>query len=242
MRLPGRLRATTLGDLLGILHRERATGVLELVEANGITSGRAHRIHLVSGLVGEVETPLGVTRLGELMRHEGLLGDSALRWLSRQLARTPGRRAGELLVDNHAASAELVAAALRRQLRLKLDALFALQDAALRFRVAFRRPAEVRVPLSPHEFLHGRPRARDRRRAEAAPRASAPQRPARDRVRALAVLGLGPDAQAADVQRAFRQLARDVHPDRHPRASGGQKAELLRRFTELSAAYHELVA
>jgi DnaJ-domain-containing protein 1 len=241
MRLPGRLRATTLGDLLGVLHRERATGVLELVEADGATAGRAHRIHVIAGLVGQVETPLGVTRLGDLMRREGLLGDSALRWLSRQLASSPGRRAGELLVDSRAVSAELVAAALRRQLRLKLDALFSLSDAALRFRVAFRRSAEVRVPLSPHEFLHGRPRARDRRRAAASAPAR-PERPERGRVRALAVLGLGPQAGPADVQRAFRQLARDAHPDRHPRASDRERAELLRRFTELSAAYHQLVA
>ncbi|MCA9595036.1 MAG: J domain-containing protein [Myxococcales bacterium] len=232
MRLPGRLGATTLGDLLGTLHRDRATGVLELVEA-----GREHRIHLVGGLISQIETPLSVARLGELMRREGLVGDGALRWLARALIASPGKRAGELLVAAQAVSPDLVAAALRRQLRLKLDALFAVSDAALRFRVAFRKGAELRVPLSPHEFLHGRPRARDGRRQR-----SAPVRPDRGRVRALSVLGLGPQARPEDVQRAFRKLARDVHPDRHPRASEAQKAELLKRFAEISAAYHQLVA
>ena len=141
------------------------------------------------------------------------------------------------MVAAEAVSPDLVAAALRRQLRLKLDALFAVSDAALRFRVAFRKGAELRVPLSPHEFLHGRPRARDGRRQR-----SAPVRPDRGRVRALSVLGLGPQARPEDVQRAFRKLARDVHPDRHPRASEAQKAELLKRFAEISAAYHQLVA
>src|SRR5260221_423910 len=35
MHLPGRLRTTTLGDLLGALHRAGATGTLELAELRG---------------------------------------------------------------------------------------------------------------------------------------------------------------------------------------------------------------
>ena len=49
MRLPGRLKATTLGDLLGSLHRARTNGTLEVVE----DSGRSHRVFLQAGLVVE---------------------------------------------------------------------------------------------------------------------------------------------------------------------------------------------
>jgi DnaJ-class molecular chaperone len=56
------------------------------------------------------------------------------------------------------------------------------------------------------------------------------------------VLGLEAGADRARVQRAFRRLAAEVHPDRHPWASAAERAALLRRFSELSAAYHELVA
>jgi hypothetical protein len=62
MHLPGRLSASTLADLLGSLHRERITGTIELSEIGGPigrgVAGRIHRVHLRSGLVAEVETPL----------------------------------------------------------------------------------------------------------------------------------------------------------------------------------------
>jgi len=51
MLLPGRLRATTLGDLFGTIHRARATGTLELTEDRG----RSHRIHWTLGRIIAVE-------------------------------------------------------------------------------------------------------------------------------------------------------------------------------------------
>jgi len=51
MLLPGRLRTTTLGDLLGTIHRARASGTLELTEDRG----RSHRIHFTEGRVIAVE-------------------------------------------------------------------------------------------------------------------------------------------------------------------------------------------
>ena len=191
---------------------------------------------------------------------------------------------GELLVARDLASADAVGAALRYQLRQRLDAVFSLQAAQLRFRVARRRPLDLstEVPLSPEEFLAGRPRLRDqvspvppiasgprvssggRHRGcateeetwdapavePARPRASAPHQhtkppPVRQdptRARALETLGLGPSADRGAVQRAFRQLASECHPDRFPRASCRERAELMRRFARLSSAYHSLVA
>lgn len=233
MRLVGRLSATTLGDLIGNVHRERASGVLELIEG-----GRTHRIHFEAGLVSRVESSLVVPRVGRILAEQGFIGHDTLRHLERELMRSPGRKAGQILVEDAALTGSALGAALRRQLRHKLDALFALPDAEIRFRVA-RPPRERTIPLSPREFLHGRPRKRD---------AAGPARPrsgaGRDRARAqaLAVLGLGPDASPASVQRAFRSLASSVHPDRHPQATGPERASLLERFAALSAAYHLLVA
>ncbi len=247
MKLPGRLDATTLGDLLGALHRERATGVLELVEWSGATAGRAHRVHLAEGLVEAVESSLRTPPLGEILHREGFIDAEALRRLLRRLAEEPLKRAGELLVEDRATTSAAVIAALRHQLRSRLDRLFELQGLRLRFHVAGRPPVgQRRVPLSPHEFLHGRPRTRDRereRRHGAAAGASRPGAWALDqRVRALAVLGLAPNAAPDAVRTAFRRLAREAHPDRHPTAGARERAELLRRFAELSAAYHALVA
>lgn len=245
MQLPGRLGLATLGDLLGRLHRERATGTLELVEAKGPTAGRKHRIHWEGGLVSSVETSLGVPRLGDILQSQGFVGEEALRKLARRISELPGRMSGELLVEEGRVSREAVGAALRRQVRLRLDAMFVLCDAFVRFHVARQRSASV--PLSPREFLHGRPRARaneervERTSAERARRASSARRE-RAKSEALAILGLGPDADREAVQRAFRKLAGSAHPDRYPAADSAEKAALMRRFAEISQAYHLLVA
>ncbi|HVY49422.1 MAG TPA: hypothetical protein VHB21_26200, partial [Minicystis sp.] len=111
MFLPGRLAASTLGDVLGALHRVRVTGVVELTEvsgANGGVPGRRHSITLADGLVADVDGT----------------------------ANGPG-------------------------LAARLEALFALSDASIRFHVARRAPSAP--PVAPRDFLHGRPRARDKK-------------------------------------------------------------------------------
>ncbi len=241
MKLPGRLGPTTLGDVLGALHRGAASGVLELVESHGTNSGRVHRVHLSGGLVQHVQSNLPVPRVGDLLQDRGFLTPAARSKFVCALMGAEAGRAGELLTRHAGVSGIAVGAALRRQLQLKLSALFELQDLQLRFRVAQRPPREplAEIPLSPREFLHGRRRARDDRPKQA-------RRPKRAydgrRSQALRVLGLTDAATAADVQRAFRKLARDVHPDRHPDADSRQRVELLRQFSELSAAYHQLCA
>ena len=231
---------------MGALYRDRQSGVVELIEVNGASAGRSHRIALDAGLVAGIDSSLKVARVGDILKSQGLVGDDAIRKLSRRLIETPGRRAGEILVEDVKLSPALVGAALRRQLRLRLDALVALEDAAVRFHVARPTPSDRRTPpLSPREFLHGRPRARDTRPTgtnRADPPSGQSSGRERARVAALAVLGLPRAARRADVQRAFRQLAARVHPDRHPGASANEKAELLKRFSQLSAAYHLLVA
>jgi hypothetical protein len=249
VRLPGRLRATTLGDLLGKLFRERASGVLELVEPSGPSAGRRHLIWLLDGLVADVDSSFGVLRIGEILRREGFLGDDGLRRLLRRLVERPDRRSGELLLDEELVEKDALRAALRHQLRARLDALFGLADALLSFHVARRRPAgsgQV-VPLSPFEFLHGRRRFRERAAACDAARPPEPPTAATARVeaartRALATLGLDTEADRDAVQRAFRQIALRLHPDRHQDKSSMEKAVLMRRFAQVSAAYHLLVA
>jgi hypothetical protein len=242
MKLPGRLRLTTLGDVLGALHRENASGILELTEDRGAT----HRIHLAQGVITQIETGLSRQRLGELLAGQGFLGARALARLARRLLEAPSRRAGEILIEEGLASADLISAGLRRQLRQKLEALFQLRDAQMTFRVP-RPQREQPTPLTPGEFLHGRPRKRLRNAASAAAAesdASAPSgsrlAPPGARARAFATLGLLPGADRASIQQAFRRLASRVHPDRFPNAPPQERARLLSRFAELSAAYHSL--
>ena len=115
-----------------------------------------------------------------------------------------------------------------------LDELFRLEEAKVSFHVACTAPRSVGPGFEPAEVLRGRPRARDRRR------------PTDDRHcerrEALRILGLGDDADAADVARAFRALAAQVHPDRHASATEEERRNLHRRFAAISAAYHRLAS
>lgn len=171
MHLPGRLAASTLGDLLGNLHRSRTTGLLELAELPGsmkdAVAGRKHRIHLFCGLIAGVDTSFPVRPLGEVLHDKGYLGVQGLIALMRHLAARDGRLAGEILVDEGLLVKPYVDLGLRTQLRSKVDVLFQLEDAAISFHTA--RPLSDTAKriglLSSSEFLHGRARARDRVKA-----------------------------------------------------------------------------
>ncbi len=234
MRLPGNLRATTLGDLLGLLHRAGCSGTLELVENRGACAGRAHRVHLESGLVREVETGFPVLRLGDILVNEGFLSKPELE-RSASLERAK-HRLGQILLSRGMVTRDVLSAALRFQLRRRLDSLFTLKDAVIRFRVPRPRGASERaVPLSPREFLFGRPRARSRARPN---RRNSGEF---ERQLALRTLGLGDSATPAQIQQAFRALAQRHHPDRFPTANAASKQALIARFQQLSAAYHTLM-
>lgn len=58
---------------------------------------------------------------------------------------------------------------------------------------------------------------------------------------AYALLELGDGAAPDEVKRAYRRLARALHPDVHPTASADELKELERRFAAVSAAYRKLV-
>lgn len=260
MKLPGRLRATTLGDLFGALHRDRITGVLELIEIGGACGGRSHRIHVGAGSVQRVEA---VGRgLLEILLEQRALSGAALRELATAAGRSTTRaseRAGvcdaagaadardaELarrLIVRDSVPANLVAAAVRTQMRERLEALFSIPDAEIRFRVACRPPlTDETVPLGPAEFLHGRERSRDRRPRDRRDSDVARRRRPTTRDRALITLGLDPDAGPDAVRDAFRALAARCHPDRFPMTDEAHRIRLIRRFAEISAAYHSLVA
>lgn len=236
MQLPGRLRSTTVGDVLGVLHRGGATGTLELAE----DQGRTHRVHLTGGLVVAVELDGASPSLAEILREAGAANDDVLR---RSLLRAMAsqRLHGEVLVADFYLAPSVVGHALRRQLLGRLALLEKLGDARISFRVAVRPPrgsltahAAWEGPLHPSEFLYGRRRARAR--AVAPPPSSSKDESA------WRALGLPPGAELAEVKRAYRRLARSVHPDLHPDATDDERRSLEIRFMRLTDAYRTLVA
>ncbi|HEX4335944.1 MAG TPA: J domain-containing protein [Polyangiaceae bacterium] len=235
MNLPGKLGPVTLGDVLGALHRERATGVLELTEMHGSQSGRVHRIHLEGGLVGHVESGIAQVRFGEVLREIGVVDDAVLRRLSERLVRSSPKLVGQVLLEMGVIGTREVTMGLRVQRRYRLERLFRLEGARLAFRVARAGSGNSLPPLEPTQFLHGRSRAR-----ATTERAGVRRDPVR--ARALSTLGLPDGVGADEVRRAFRKLAATMHPDRFPTAGEGERATIMRRFAELSAAYHVLVA
>jgi curved DNA-binding protein CbpA len=54
------------------------------------------------------------------------------------------------------------------------------------------------------------------------------------------LLGLHPDAGAEEIRAAFRRLAKQTHPDAHPRAPERERAAAQARFVQLAQAYDVL--
>jgi hypothetical protein len=241
MHLPGRLRLTTLGDVLGTVYRESARGAIELTESHGPRAGSVHRVHIVAGLVAHVETHIATARLGEVLLRLGLASEVSLLRLAGRIPLFPHMKAGEILVLGGAVTPSDVAHALRIQRRERLERLFSLDDARLAFRVACESKESRESPLyvDAGEYLHGRPRSRDRGHS---PSQITARRRDPIRTRALSTLGLSEAADATSVQRAFRQLAMTMHPDRFPTVGAAERSELMRKFAEITAAYHALVA
>jgi DnaJ-domain-containing protein 1 len=245
MQLPGRLKATTLGDLLGALHRAASTGTLELTEPNG----RVHRVHLSSGLVTAVELDRATASLAEILRRQEEIDEDTLR---RSLLRAMASRRlhGEVLVRDFHLSPSVVGRALRSQLMLRLQVLEEMGDAQVGFRVTVRPPrgALVDAPLDAPEFLVGRKRSRDKAtepksgtyRSSVATSMPGGWDPAR--ASAYRALGVSFNADATEVKHAYRRLVRTYHPDLHPDASHDERKTLSTRFAEITAAYRTLVA
>jgi hypothetical protein len=241
MQLHGRLRSTTLGDLLGVLHRGAATGTLELAEDRG----RVHRVHVTRGLVAAVELDGASPPLAEFLRVDEAANEDILR---RSLLRALASRKlhGQVLVDEFNLAPSVVGRALRRQISARLVALEQIADARVAFRVTVRPPREALVgmfrdshhpgawdaPLGAWEFLHGRRRARERTSTVRADPADAS---------AWDILGLSPGTAVVEVKRAYRRLARTVHPDLHPGATDVERRSLQARFAKLTDAYRALV-
>lgn len=229
--LPGKLERSTLGDVLGTLLRGRATGFLELGETTGARTGRLHYVFLSSGRPAAVASD--GPALGEILRQAGAVGQETLARVTQAKREGDERLTGELLCDLGSLEMADIDRGMARQTTTRLDRLFSISTAQLRFRVTSLGDTGVPLPLragfaapqlEPSSFLHGRPRARERQ-----PRAIDARRDA------FETLGLHPGASADEVRRAFKRLALELHPDRAE--AGADRSELARKLGRVTAAY-----
>ena len=68
-----------------------------------------------------------------------------------------------------------------------------------------------------------------------------PQRAALDALRQAGACELSGGCSEADLKRAFRRLARRLHPDAHPWADGSAASELAAAFGRVREAYETLL-
>lgn len=233
MQLPATLSQTTLGDLLGTLHRGRSYGVLELVEA---PSGWIHEIQLWDGCVVGVQVTRGCVTLGEVLcrRSNDPLLPGAVRRALQRLA--DGRPLGERLLAAGVVSRAELGAALLELYRERLDFIDRLPYAQVRFR-PLRNPARVELRLGPESFLHGRRRSRSE--ASRRPRQE-PKAVEASLVSDYQVLGLAPDAPLSAVKQAFRAAARRHHPDRSVHLGERAVKQAEAHFRRLVQSYERL--
>lgn len=210
--LPSNLDKTTLGDVLGVLLRGRATGFLELGDGGAkshvfLSSGRPTAVASTAAKLWPNGAP---QRLGELLLERGFVARADLERAA--CARSEGKLLGELLLDEGALDQRTIEGAMAAQTAERLDRLYSLRKASMRFHVATFGAARPPIPLRaafaspqlhPAIFLTGRPRARTRRPTSETAR--------RDALRALR---LDASATTDDVRRAFKQLVLELHPDR----------------------------
>ena len=56
------------------------------------------------------------------------------------------------------------------------------------------------------------------------------------------MLGVPPGSESHEIKRAYRRLARTLHPDLHPDATDEERRELQARFVAVTEAYRRVVA
>lgn len=221
--LPGSLKKTSLGDILGTLYRAGMNGVLSLTE----NSGADHHVIVQRGRPTVVLSR--GPALGEVLGSIGLVGE---REIDRALDRASGGALFGDLLRAHGVRDTIIRMGLFAQARSRLDGLFRVRDAVIRFGTGAFVPAARAAgkgdanELPVEQFLHGRERARIR-----------PPVPAR--TQALRALGLDEHADRQTIRRTFRKLVAELHPDLA--SSLDEKREREAKLVVLTKAYAEIV-
>jgi hypothetical protein len=206
------LRERSLEELLWQTLTQRREGLVALRDRDALR----HGVWVQGGFVVGVHVAGRFDPLLDLLRREGTLSVAGYRACVEALWRS-GARAGALAIELGGANRAVVRDALKAQVCARMQALLAIAEARghdARFEPCPVPAAEqsVRMPLG--SLLRGLPAGG----AEAGPGTSGTQR--------------------EQARRRLRELARELHPDRHGHLDLPARQRLEREMAAATAAYH----
>ncbi len=160
----GDLAETPLPEMLATIHRYRVPGVMELTDGT-VTK----RIYILDGDVIFATSSDRAESLGDFLLREGRITKAQYRVSCDELARSPGKRHGTILVEMGFLTEEELGPAVRDQVQQILWSLFDWERGSVTFRVGEFRADEVfklKIP-TPRAILSGCRRISDGRRVTA---------------------------------------------------------------------------
>lgn len=134
----GDLRDRAVPRLLHQLHRRKVTGLVLFVDNTGDES----TLYLRDGTIVHVERPNDIDRLDKVLTDTGLVSGPILQ-KAQQITQSSGKRLGQVLQEMSVLAPDVLASALRAQIRRKLTRLFFMQD------------GRYTVYVAPHSFGEG---------------------------------------------------------------------------------------
>jgi hypothetical protein len=204
------LRERSLEELLWQTLAQRREGLVALRDRDALR----HGVWVQAGFVVGVHVAGRFDPLLDLLRREGALSAAGYRACVEALWRS-GARAGALAIELGGANRALVRDALKAQVCARMQALLAIAEARghdARFEPCSVPAAEqsVRMPLG--SLLRG--------------------------LQAGGAETVSSGAERDQARRRLRELARELHPDRHGHLDLAARQRLEREMAAATAAYH----
>jgi hypothetical protein len=209
---PRALGERSLEELLWQVLSQRREGLVALRDRDGLR----HGVWVHAGFVVGVHVAGRFDPLLDVLRRDGALTAAAYRNCVEALWRSSAR-SGAIAMEIAGVGRALVRDALKAQAAARMQALFSIAETRghdARFEAGDVPAAEMSVRMPLGSLL----------------------RAVHDNQAATAAQGLG--AERDQARRKLRELARELHPDRHGHLDAAARQRLEREMAAATAAYH----
>jgi hypothetical protein len=160
----GTLAETPLPEMLATIHRYRVPGVME-VSTGDVTK----KVYIADGDVIFASSSDRLESLGDFLVRSGRISKAQYRVSCDELARSPGKRHGTVLVELGFLEPEELGPAVREQVQEVLWSLFDCEEGAVSFKVGrFREDEVIKIKIpTPRAIVSGCRRIADGKRVTA---------------------------------------------------------------------------